>query len=269
MDSIYEQDGGRWLPTIAAMGPWGDSLHGGSPAALLCHCLSEANDSSMPLARLTLDLFRPVPRKPLEVVVAPRRLGRRLSVFEATLSCEGKELVHASALFAEQPVGAGIPASSQRTLPLPGDTEAISLAESARRQSGRILGSGDGLHNRLLVQSISGGHGSGEANAWLELPLQLAPGIPLSPIAHLAACSDFANGIAQRISLHADGRRVGYINADISLHILRQPGPGKVGMTARNDAIADGRAIVSAECWDDAGLLARISQSALANPIAD
>ncbi len=269
MDSIFERDGERWIPTTAAMGPWGESLHGGSPAALLCHCLSSANDSPMPLARLTLDLFRPVPRKPLEVSVAALRQGRRLSVFEAVLKTEGIDLVRATALFAEQPVGVGADASIPRLLPMPGHIEAITLAESARRESGRTLGSGDGLHNRLLVQSISGGHGSGEANAWLELPLQLAPGIPLSTMAHLAACSDFANGIAQRISTGSDGARVGYINADISLHVLRQPKPGKVGMTARNDSIANGRAIVSAQCWDETGLVARISQSALANPLTD
>lgn len=269
MDSIFERDGDYWMPTIGAMGPWGDSLHGGSPAALLCHCLDSANESAMPLARITLDLFRAVPRKPMTVNVSALRQGRRLSVYQAILSSDGKELARANALFAEQPSNVGVNASTPRSLPLPGGIEAMSLAESARRESGRILGSGDGLHNRILVQSVSGGHGSGEANAWLELPLQLTPDIPLSPIAHLAACSDFANGIAQRISVLADGDRVGYINADISLHVLRQPKPGKVGMTARNDASADGRAIVSAECWDEAGMIARINQTALANPLAD
>ncbi|MCR9278744.1 MAG: thioesterase family protein [Pseudomonadaceae bacterium] len=269
MDSIFERDGGYWLPTVAAMGPWGDSLHGGAPAALVCHCVETTNESDMPLARMTLDLFRPVPAKPLEVSVTELRRGRRLSVYQASVTHEGRELVRATALFAESPAGVGVGAAQARSLPLPGDIEAISLAESARREAGRVLGSGDGLHNRLLVQSISGGHGSGEAHAWLELPLQLAPEIDLSPLAHLAACSDFANGIAQRISSLPNGSRVGYINADISLHILREPSHGKVGMTARNDAIADGRAIVSAQCWDAKGMLARISQTALANPLTD
>ncbi|MDZ7824987.1 MAG: hypothetical protein U5R48_01860 [Gammaproteobacteria bacterium] len=41
-DSIFTRDGSAWLPTSAARGPWGAALHGGAPAALLCHALEQS-----------------------------------------------------------------------------------------------------------------------------------------------------------------------------------------------------------------------------------
>lgn len=257
-----------WMPTSAAIGPWGDTLHGGSTAALLAAVLEAANPSSLPLARLSLDMYRPVPQSPLRVTTVERRVGRRLALLDAELLDGDRSLGRASALFAEEQSAT---ASALPPCPLAAadDIEEISLAESARREAGRKLGTGDGLHARMLMQQLAGGHGSGHSDAWIRIPLELAPGVPLTPIAHLAGCADFANGIAQRIAEQPGGSRVGYINADISLHVLRQPTTHRIGMTARNEASAVGRGIVSAECWDEDGLLGRLTQTALANPLID
>lgn len=265
IDTMFTREGSTWLPTSAAMGPWGDTLHGGAPAALICHLLGEAVAAEFQLARLSLDLFRPVPCAPLEVSVRSLRQGRRLCVHEALLSSAGKELVRGSSLHtAAMPVSAEEAPASCPLPPLDSMPES-SLAEVVRIQSGRDIGGKDGLHLRLLVRRDSGLDGGGAGGGWLRLPLDLAPGIPLTPMVQLAALADFANGVSQRRLEEPEGR-IGFINADISLHVLRQPAPGAVGMVSRNQHSPEGRGVVSAECWQEDGLIARVTQTVLAQP---
>ncbi|MEE4298749.1 MAG: thioesterase family protein [Pseudomonadales bacterium] len=265
MDSIFTRDGAAWVPSAAALGPWGASLHGGAPAALLAHVLDALEAAPGPLARVTLDLFRPVPAAPLEVSVRPLRIGRRLAVQEAILSAGDRELVRAVSVHGDEitlPEPVDPPAC-----PLPGmeEVEETTLAGSVRSEGGPSLPGADGLHHRLLVRRGAGTPGSGAGSAWMRLPLDLAPGVPLTPVAHLAACSDFANGLAQRVQLTGDGG-IGFINADISLHLLRAPTEKRIAMVARNEAHPGGRALVSAECWQADGLVARVVQTALVMP---
>ncbi len=264
-DTIFTRDGAAWLPTSAAMGPWGDSLHGGAPAALICHAVEEAAGADLQLARLTMDLFRPVPAAALEVSVRLLRRGRRLAVHEAVLSSGDKELVRATSLHtAALPVS---PDTRAAVCPLPPQAgmEEMSLADVVSAQSGRALPGRDGLHLRLMVRRDSGLDGGGAGGGWLRLPLDLAPGLPLTPMVHLAALADFANGVSQRRLEEPEGR-IGFINADISLHVLRPPGPGAVGLISRNQHSPEGRGVVSAECWQPDGLVARVTQSVLAQP---
>lgn len=264
-DAIFTREGSAWLPTSAAMGPWGDSLHGGAPAALLCHVIGEAVAAEFQLARLSLDLFRPVPCAPLEVSVRSLRQGRRLCVHEAVLSSGGKELVRASSLHTTAMTVSAEVSPARCPLPPQDTLPEGSLADVVRMQSGRDLGEKDGLHLRLLVRRDSGLDGGGAGGGWLRLPLDLAPGIPLAPMVQLAALADFANGVSQRRLEEPEGR-IGFINADISLHVLRMPAPGAVGLLSRNQHSPDGRGVVSAECWQEDGLIARVTQTVLAQP---
>ena len=263
-DVMFERQGSAWVPTAASRGPWGDSLHGGAPAALLTYVLDGLPNPPGPLARLTLDLFRPVPFAPLEVSVTPLRVGRRLAVQEAMLTADGTPLVRAVAVHGDEHpvVPGGLPADGLPPMPSLDVEPECSLVAAYAAPGYRRAHGEDGLHHRLLVRRGPGAGGSGSNAAWLRLPLDLAPGIPLSPMAHLGGCSDFANGLAQRLVQTPDGS-FGFINADISLHVLRAPAAQRFAMFARNEVHAGGRAVVSAECYDEDGLLARITQTAL------
>jgi acyl-coenzyme A thioesterase PaaI-like protein len=264
-DSIFTRDGAAWVPTPAALGPWGASLHGGAPAALLAHVLDrQARDAGAPgpLARLTLDLFRPVPDGPLGVRVRPLRVGRRLAVHEAVLVAGDRELVRAVSVHGDERALPEPLAPPSCPLPALDAVVETTLAGSVVAEGLKPLPGVDGLHHRLLVRRGAGAPGSGAGSAWMRLPLDLAPGVPLGPIAHLAACSDFANGLAQRV-MDDGGAGIGFINADISLHVLRVPADGAVAMVARNETHGAGRALVSAECFDADGLVARVVQTAL------
>src|SRR3978361_1326216 len=79
--------GDRFVPTIATRGPWSpDAQHGGPVAALFAR-EAERIESTVPLTvvRLTLELFKPVPLRPLRVTARLRRPRRRVQLVELGL----------------------------------------------------------------------------------------------------------------------------------------------------------------------------------------
>lgn len=58
--SLFVMQGERFVPTDDSLSPWGsDRLHGGPVLGLVAHAaLSDADDPSLELSRLTVDLFR-------------------------------------------------------------------------------------------------------------------------------------------------------------------------------------------------------------------
>jgi hypothetical protein len=266
MKAIFHRDGDHYLPQSPARGPWGESLHGGAPAALLAQALTDLVAAPFPLARLTLDMFRPVPLAPLALTGTVLRKGKRLALAEMTLSAEGVPCARALGLFsAPSPLPEG--AVPPTPCPLPRGEGAVveTLAEIVASRVGRKLPPGDGLHHHLLAEGFDGAVGGGRGAAWLSLPLTLTPEQPLTPMTHLAALADFANGMSQR-RVVVDGRNHGYINADISLHILREPALGPLALLVDNHADRGGRAVISGQFFDDGGLVAQVVQSGLVNP---
>jgi hypothetical protein len=75
MDAIYRLDGDRVVTSPNAAGPWDAGMQHGSAPAALAVWAAEAIPTREPMqiARVTIDLMRPVP-------VAPRRLKPRCCV---------------------------------------------------------------------------------------------------------------------------------------------------------------------------------------------
>ncbi len=76
-DALFVLDGGAAHPTDLARGPWNrDSLHGGPVAALIAGAVEDCPaPAPMHVARLTVELLRPVPVAPLAVDAAVVRPG--------------------------------------------------------------------------------------------------------------------------------------------------------------------------------------------------
>src|SRR5581483_9960953 len=98
--SLFVPDGDRFVPTEYARNS-GDLrlLHGCPAAALLAHGV-EAHDpeAEYQLARLTVDLFSPIPAAPLMLASRVLRTGRRIKVVDVSMLCDGKEVAGARGL---------------------------------------------------------------------------------------------------------------------------------------------------------------------------
>ena len=88
MEAIYRVEGAQVLTSAFAGGPWDPKLqHGAAPASLICWAV-ERLPSAVPMrvARLTVDLMRPVPVAPLtleiEAAIAARQAARKARDFK-------------------------------------------------------------------------------------------------------------------------------------------------------------------------------------------
>lgn len=185
-DSVFRVVGGdQYAATTAATGPWGGThCHGGAPAALLASIL-ESLPASVPMevARLTLDLLRPVPiETPLRIELREGRQGRTAQLAAADLFAGEVLLARASGLRVRSQPGPSSPTPREapdaaRHRPMPG-----------------------GFSAQFTIIPVTGGFGEpGPASVWFRLNSPLLPGMEASPLARCAAAADFGSGIAHEL----------------------------------------------------------------------
>ena len=95
MDPIFRVDGNRVVTSSDAAGPWDPRMqHGSAPAALVVWA-AEAIPTSVPMqiARVTIDLMRPVPVAPLSIEREILREGRKIQLCAIKLLADGVVVV--------------------------------------------------------------------------------------------------------------------------------------------------------------------------------
>ena len=96
---LYDMNDGVFSPSIHTGSPWSmTTQHGGPINALLMYGVeSAALGTPKRVARLSVDILRPVPREPLRLTTRILREGRRLAVVDAALEREsGDQTLHGS-----------------------------------------------------------------------------------------------------------------------------------------------------------------------------
>jgi hypothetical protein len=256
-ESIFVGDGELFTPTEHARGPWDPrALHGGAPAALIAAAFERMQPGAeLPFARLCFEFLRPVPMAPLRLSTRISRAGRRVQALEAELSADGVTVCRASALRLV-PVPEQLPqmASARLASAAP---ESIAPAQDGRavrfeldgRQHRSFAGSAMEmrfLHGQPLtgeapehehisseersVQGISADHvPSGAATVWMRLRHPLLPDQEPTPLARVAATSDFGNGVAAVLPFD----RYLFINADLTIALNRRPQGEWIALDAR------------------------------------
>ncbi len=263
MAVLFEREDAQFLPTELCASPWGPfTIHGGASIGLLAWAIERQVPEGMLVTRLTADLFRPVPREPLQVAARLVRQSRRLRLLEASLYRDGEEIGRASALALATaevviPAAARIPAG-----PPPALREAwsrppvVGVHRIPNRENREFP---PGLHTRVPLKPALLEMGSGRGTTWVRLPAELIAGEATSPFVRVATLADFSNGFAQ---LYLDSG-TGFINADLTLNLHRLPDGDWLGIDAITRAQPNGIAIAEAELYDEAGLIGRVSQSNL------
>jgi hypothetical protein len=273
-DSIFLADGELFTPTEHARGPWDPrALHGGAPAALITAALERIEPGSeLPFARLSFEFLRPVPMAPLKLTTRISRPGRRVQALEGELSSEGVTVCRASALrIVAAPVGlpelalAQVEGARPTAIAAPHDGQHVhfalddmerkSFAASAMEM--RFL-SGQPLAGELPEQDTTTNHvPSGTATVWMRLRHPLLPQEPLTPLARVAATSDFGNGVATVLPFD----EYLFINADLTISLDRRPHGEWVALDARTLLHPDGIGWAESVLHDELGPLGRATQA--------
>jgi acyl-coenzyme A thioesterase PaaI-like protein len=267
-----EGEGERFLPTEQARGPWDPSaLHGGAPAALITTAFERLIDGGeLRVARLGFELLRPIPQAPLTLATRVVRPGRRVRELAAELTVgadahgEGGEVVCRASALCVQQIPAGVPQSPAaqdadetvaRRLAPPEDGTPVRFALN---DSGEASFASTAMEMRWLDDPRS----LGPARVWMRLRYPLLPGEPLTPLARLAATSDFGNGVSAALPFE----RFLFINADLTIHLQRPPRGEWIGLDARTLLPAGGTGLAESVLHDEHGPVGRAFQTLVVQP---
>jgi hypothetical protein len=233
MDPIFRVDGNLVVTSADAAGPWDPRMqHGSAPASLVVWAAEAiATPVPMQIARLTIDLMRPVPVAPLTIATEVLREGRKIQLCAVRLLADGVVVVSATVLKIKARSLALPPEIADPPLELPGpDRSMVEPADHA----------GSPFTKCISMRAARGRFGMvGPAAIWFRIDQPLIAGSPISQAMRAVVAADFSNGTASAL----DFREWTFINADLSVNFARQP----VGEWI----------LLDGECWigpDGAGL---------------
>ncbi len=237
-------------------GPWDPrAQHGGPPSALLAYLLAEAaGDDGLVMARMTFELLRPVPVGRVSVSVAQSRGGKRVRLFEASISDDGGVEVMRARALRVAPAGAGIP-------PVGGGGAAMApLPEPYDRPEWRArpgpLFAPDAIEVRVAAGAIDE---PGPAAAWFRLRVPVIEGVALTGLQRVAAAADFGNGIASVVSWEGHT----FINPDLTVYLEREPAGEWIGLDAETRIGTGGIGVAESVLYDEHGRVGRAVQALL------
>jgi Thioesterase-like superfamily len=212
--SFFEQAvSGRFRATGATAGPWSQQAqHGGPPSALAVREIERHEpDEGMRLARVAVDILRPVPVGTVTVSTRTVRPGKRVALIEAVMECDGQEVLHAQAWRLAR--ADGLPVAARQDV-APGIPE-----EPARPASFQGMYA-DGYIAAIDWRFVSGGFEQlGPCKAWGRPRIPLLPGEGLSPMARTLLVADSGSGISAEL----DPTRFIFINVDLTVVLQRDP----------------------------------------------
>ena len=254
-DAIFELDGDRAIPHPIARGPWSDDAqHGGPPAALLARALERADPGPAHfVARLTVELLRPVPIRPLTVETRTLRPGRKVQWLEATLRADDTVVARATALRLRVDSGLALPVPDPGPLAIAPPAEGSPYAIEFPTAS---VGFWQAVELRVAAGSFAD---VGAATIWFRLAVPVVLGEEPTPLQRVAVAADFGNGVSNALER---GRYL-FINPDLTIYLHRLPVGEWVALEARTHAEAGGVGLAESALHDERGRIGRSLQSLL------
>lgn len=265
-EAMFLLDCDAFVPTKSAQGPWDPTTaHGGPIAALLCREAerSAPADAGMRLARLTCDLFRPVPLQPISLTHEVVRDGRQIRVVDVKLWWEGKLVARATGLH----VRVGHHIESDPALRAVGEGPPI-LGPDAETTAGLAPRMPEGFTAPGIVRAVElkrvvGTHGEGApAVAWGRLNVPLIEGEATTPFQSLACIGDFTSGVGS----YMDFARYASPNADLSFHLVRAPVGAWIGVDAATVLGDDGIGQSRSRLFDEDGYVGNCLTTLVVSP---
>ena len=251
MDAIYRVDGNRAVTSPNAAGPWDARIqHGSAPAALVVWA-AEAIPTPQPMriARVTIDLMRPVPVAPLTLQTEILREGRKIQLCAVRLLAEDVVVVGATVLKIKTQALTLPPEVADVAIELPGPDQ--SQPEPASFSSSPFV-------TGISLRAARGRFGvPGPGAIWYRVDRPLVEASPVSQAMRAVVAADFCNGTSAVL----DFREWTFINADLTVSFARQPVGAWILLDAESWIGPDGAGLATARLADERGYFGRAVQS--------
>ncbi|MBR0813630.1 thioesterase family protein [Bradyrhizobium diazoefficiens] len=251
MPPVYRVDGNNVVSSPDAAGPWDPRMqHGSAPASLVTWAAERIpTPVAMDIARVTIDLMRPVPVGPLTIATEVLREGRKIQLCQVKLLADGVQVVGATVLKIRRQA-LTLPDGVKElpvTLPSPED----SLVEESAAVTSPFV--------RLVsMRAARGRFGQAGAGAiWFRVDNPLIEGEAISQAMRAVVAADFSNGTASML----DFRAWTYINADLTVSFSRQPVGEWILLDGESWIGADGAGLAMSRLADRQGYFGRAVQS--------
>lgn len=234
-------------------GPWdAGSQHAGPPAALLGRAIERraGSRSDMRVARLTFDIARPVPIAPLTVTTGVVRSGRSVEIVTATI----EPYMRCTALLIRTADQAAPPISEGPQVPEPA---------TAVSQPFFPVPYTEGYHSAVEVRFVKGSFlEPGPATCWMRPRVPLVEGEDTSPLSRVLIAADSGNGVSNVL----DFNRHLFVNADLTVHLVRYPVGEWVCLQAVTTVDGSGIGLTDTALHDEFGQIGRAVQSLFVSP---
>ena len=250
-EALFIRDGDIFHPTPLTAGPWSpDAQHGGPPAALLTGAIDRLpTEVPMLLARVTVDLLRPVPLAPLTVETEIVRPGRRVQLVTAVLRHDDQQVAVARGLKIRM-TDLDLPFASTANRPsAPEEGRPVALFDDPGAFAA------EGVEIRMLEGDFSK---PGPGRAWLRLRVPLIEGEETTGVERVAAAADFGNGVSNLIGDIADWL---FINPDLEVRMSRPPSGEWIYLDSVSQVHSTGTGLSTSVLGDEQGLLGVAAQS--------
>jgi hypothetical protein len=252
--------GGRFESSPWTAGPWSPKAqHAGPPSALIGRAMErhEARPG-MRIARVTLDLPRPVPVGELAVEVTTVRAGARAELLEGRITAEGRTVLLARAWrLVAAPEGTPALAPVPPVPPLPGP-------QPAQTMEGAYL---DGYVSAMEWRFPPAAPGApepgfdtpGPGTAWARQRVPLVAGEQDTPLTRALTVADSS----WAVGFELDHRAGLVINTDVTLLLHRDPVGEWLCLRSATAAAPGGSGLAQGELHDESGDCGRIAQTLL------
>lgn len=255
-EAFYERDGDGFRATEYTRGPWDPGhQHAGPPSALIGRAVELLEDAELfQVGRLTFEILRPVPIGAVAVEARVVRPGRRVQMFEASLSdADGEDLIRARGWRIRR-ASLDLPAEALAADPPPPGPENGSDPEFFR------TGQDEGYHTAMEWRSLKGGFlEAGPATFWMRQVVPLVEGEEPSPLQRTLVIADVGNGISAVL----DPREFIFINVDLTVHLERMPVGEWVCVDAFTRPQTSGIGSAESQLSDGGGRIGRAVQTLL------
>jgi hypothetical protein len=259
--SYFTTADGRWfLGTEHARGPWDvAACHAGPPTALMVREL-ERTIPHQRLARITVEVMRPIPLKGFRVQAEVRRPGRSVTLSEAEIFDDDYVFARAFGVHTRQ-----LSEFTATTAPWiePRFEAAVPGRFPIRDPHHDLPSFIDSVEVRYDLAEGSAGVG-GPTTMWLRPTVSILPDEEPSPFQRICPLADCGNGVSYNEYLD----RVAFLNVDLTIALHRDPvGEWHAARTVSHWQ-DDGTGLSDAELFDTKGVVGRALQTLLLTPVA-
>jgi hypothetical protein len=250
--SFYFQDGPGFFSTDLTRGPWSpDHQHAGPPSALLACLVERSLPAHMLVARMTVEIVRPVPIAPLTVALETQRAGRKVQWQSAQLFGPGDTLLaRAHALCIR---------TTPVTLPVNGDpvSDPVPLPDASAPFQFDFFTGEVGYHTGMELKLARGTFGKGQVSMWMRMRQPLLEGETPSALQRVMIAADSGNGVSMALS----PVKFSFVNPDLTVY-LHRPAEGEwVCLDARTIVQEHGIGLADTRLLDVHGPIGRSAQS--------